>query len=80
MNNVLGSCGVHIPITVTQEQVTYYATPHMKDFTKEKYVRWYHRKGHPKLRSLSIRIPLLLLVTSNDACWIVAILSYTQVQ
>ncbi|XP_072169383.1 monomeric sarcosine oxidase-like [Diadema setosum] len=36
MNEVLSSVGVKIPLTVTQEQVTYYATPHMKEFTKER--------------------------------------------
>ncbi|XP_071511159.1 monomeric sarcosine oxidase-like [Diadema antillarum] len=36
MNEVLSSVRVKIPLTVTQEQVTYYATPHMKEFTKDK--------------------------------------------
>ena len=36
VNHVLGSVGVHIPIYVTQEQVTYFATPNMKDYVKEK--------------------------------------------
>ena len=34
INNVLISFGVHIPVTVTQEQVSYIATPHVKKFTK----------------------------------------------
>ena len=38
LNDVLGSIGVHVPVTVTQEQVTYFATPHIKDFTKDKSV------------------------------------------
>ncbi|XP_069112883.1 monomeric sarcosine oxidase-like isoform X2 [Argopecten irradians] len=43
INHVLGSVGVHIPIYVTQEQVTYFATPNVKDFTKERYPIWiYH--------------------------------------
>lgn len=37
INHVLGSIGLHIPVYVTQEQVTYFATPHIKEFTKEKY-------------------------------------------
>lgn len=37
VNHVLGSVGVHIPVIVTQEQVTYYATPHIKKFTKENF-------------------------------------------
>ncbi|XP_070575603.1 monomeric sarcosine oxidase-like [Ptychodera flava] len=40
INHVLGSVGVHIPLTVTQEQVTYVATPNMKDFTKENFPYW----------------------------------------
>ena len=36
LNDVLGSIGVHVPVTVTQEQVTYYGTPHIKEFTKDK--------------------------------------------
>nr|KAG5692519.1 hypothetical protein BaRGS_018724 [Batillaria attramentaria] len=35
INDVLGSIGVQVPVTVTQEQVTYFATPHMKDFSKD---------------------------------------------
>ncbi|XP_077982862.1 monomeric sarcosine oxidase-like [Glandiceps talaboti] len=46
-NHVLGSVGVHIPLTVTQEQVTYLATPHIKDFTKDKFPIWlYHDSNH----------------------------------
>ncbi|XP_048254853.1 monomeric sarcosine oxidase-like isoform X2 [Haliotis rufescens] len=40
LNTILGTIGVHVPVTVTQEQVTYYATPHMKEFTKEKHPIW----------------------------------------
>ncbi|XP_070575600.1 monomeric sarcosine oxidase-like [Ptychodera flava] len=40
VNHVLGSVGVHLPLTVTQEQVTYLATPNMKDFTKENFPVW----------------------------------------
>eukprot|EP00057_Strongylocentrotus_purpuratus_P019943 XP_011674417.1 PREDICTED: peroxisomal sarcosine oxidase [Strongylocentrotus purpuratus] len=36
MNDVLSSVGVKIPLTVTQEQVTYFGTPHMKEFTKDR--------------------------------------------
>ncbi|XP_077861768.1 monomeric sarcosine oxidase-like [Saccoglossus kowalevskii] len=42
-NHVLGSVGIHIPLTVTQEQVTYLATPNMKEFTKDNFPVWlYH--------------------------------------
>ncbi|KAJ8041173.1 Peroxisomal sarcosine oxidase [Holothuria leucospilota] len=37
LNKVLKSVGVHIPVTVTQEQVTYFGTPHMKEFTHKKF-------------------------------------------
>ncbi len=33
VNHVLGSVGVHIPIKVTQEQVSYFSTPNIRDFT-----------------------------------------------
>ncbi|XP_045189446.1 monomeric sarcosine oxidase-like [Mercenaria mercenaria] len=47
INHVLGSIGVHIPVYVTQEQVTYLGTPHMKDFVKEKFpIFIYHSKDH----------------------------------
>lgn len=36
-NHVLGTLGVHIPMYVTQEQVTYYATPNLKEFTKDRF-------------------------------------------
>ena len=37
INQVLSSVDVHVPVTVTQEQVTYIATPNVKDFKKERY-------------------------------------------
>lgn len=37
LNDVLKSVGVHIPVTVTQEQVTYFGTPHMKEFTHKSF-------------------------------------------
>ncbi|KAK3086210.1 hypothetical protein FSP39_015259 [Pinctada imbricata] len=37
INHVIGSIGVHVPVYVTQEQVTYFATPNVKDFTKERF-------------------------------------------
>ncbi|KAI8491171.1 hypothetical protein Bbelb_312120 [Branchiostoma belcheri] len=40
INHVLRSVGAHIPVAVTQEQVTYFATPHVKEFTKERYPTW----------------------------------------
>ncbi|XP_063950964.1 monomeric sarcosine oxidase-like isoform X2 [Lytechinus pictus] len=46
MNDVLSSVGVKIPLTVTQEQVTYFGTPHMKEFTKDRCpIFLYHIDG-----------------------------------
>ena len=39
VNHVLKSVGVHIPLKVTQEQVTYFSTPNIKDFTPTSYVK-----------------------------------------
>lgn len=36
-NQVLGSLGAHIPIVVTQEQVSYFATPNTRLFTKDRF-------------------------------------------
>lgn len=36
-NQALAGCGVELPLTVTQEQVTYYATPHLLDFAPENF-------------------------------------------
>jgi sarcosine oxidase len=39
-NSVLDSFGVKLPLTVTQEQVTYFATPHLADFAPERFPIW----------------------------------------
>ena len=36
-NEVLAETGTRIPLTVTQEQVTYYATPNLKEFSPERF-------------------------------------------
>ena len=36
-NRVLEEIGVRLPLTVTQEQVTYYATPNLKEFSLERF-------------------------------------------
>lgn len=36
-NQVLRSCGVELPLTVTQEQVTYYSTPHVAEFAPSRF-------------------------------------------
>jgi len=37
---VLKHVGSHIPLLISQEQVTYFATPHVKDFTPERFPVW----------------------------------------
>ncbi|XP_077991602.1 monomeric sarcosine oxidase-like isoform X2 [Glandiceps talaboti] len=39
-NKVIESLGFQLPLTVSQEQVTYVATPHIKDFTKDNFPTW----------------------------------------
>lgn len=39
-NKVLKSIGIEWPLTVTQEQVTYYATPNLRDFAPEFFPIW----------------------------------------
>lgn len=36
-NQVLAACGVALPLTVLQEQVTYYATPHLAEFSPARF-------------------------------------------
>jgi len=36
-NELLDGCGAHLPLTVTQEQVTYYATAHLRDFAPDRF-------------------------------------------
>ncbi|MGH3493153.1 MAG: N-methyl-L-tryptophan oxidase [Sciscionella sp.] len=36
-NQVLADCNPTLPLTVTQEQVTYYATPHLRDFALDRF-------------------------------------------
>lgn len=42
LNNLLATMGMHLPLTVSQEQVTYYATPHIKEFAIGRFpvFRW----------------------------------------
>ncbi|XP_005106261.2 monomeric sarcosine oxidase [Aplysia californica] len=37
INQVLSSIGCHVPVYVTEENVTYFGSPHMKEFTKDKF-------------------------------------------
>lgn len=36
-NDLLGDVGRQLPLTVTQEQVTYYATPNLRDFAPDRF-------------------------------------------
>lgn len=36
-NEVLEGAGLRVPLTVTQEQVTYYATPHLREFSPRRF-------------------------------------------
>ena len=39
-NNLLAHFGTNLNLTVTQEQVTYYATPHLADYAPERFPIW----------------------------------------
>jgi sarcosine oxidase len=39
-NQVLDHFDLHLPLTITQEQVTYFATPHLADFTPDRFPIW----------------------------------------
>lgn len=39
-NSALANFGLKLPLTVTQEQVTYFATPHLADFVPERFPIW----------------------------------------
>jgi len=42
-NNLLGHVGIRWPLTVTQEQVTYFATPHIGEFSPDHFPIWIWR-------------------------------------
>lgn len=39
-NRVLATLGIELPLEVTQEQVTYYATPHLREFEPGRFPVW----------------------------------------
>lgn len=39
-NEVLAQTGVHFPLTVTREQVTFWATPHLRNFAPDRFPIW----------------------------------------
>lgn len=44
-NRVLGPLGFGIPLTCTQEQVTYFGTPHLREFAPERFPVWIWHGG-----------------------------------
>lgn len=44
-NSVLGNLGYGIPITCTQEQVTYFQTPYLREFSPERFPVWIWHGG-----------------------------------
>lgn len=46
-NQVLTETGVQFPLTVTREQVTYWATPHLRQFAPDRFPIWiWHGEDH----------------------------------
>lgn len=39
-NRLIEPLGLHLPLTMTQEQVTYFASPHIEDFAPERFPVW----------------------------------------
>ncbi|XP_055878715.1 monomeric sarcosine oxidase-like [Biomphalaria glabrata] len=47
INSVLSHVGCHVPVYVTQENVTYFGSPHVKEFTKDRFPMFiYHEPGN----------------------------------
>lgn len=44
-NEVLGHVGVQLPITLTQEQVTYFRTPYLREFAPDRFPIWIWHGG-----------------------------------
>ena len=44
-NQVLREAGVSLPLTVTQEQVTYFQTPHLREFAPDRFPIWIWHGG-----------------------------------
>ena len=45
-SGVLSQVGIDVPITVTREQVTYFQTPHLRDFAPDRFPIWiWHDAG-----------------------------------
>jgi len=44
INHVISSIGAHVPVYVSQENVTYFGSPHVKEFTKDKFPMFIYHK------------------------------------
>jgi sarcosine oxidase len=44
-NQVLRNVGLNLPLTVTQEQVTYFQTPHLREFAPDRFPIWIWHGG-----------------------------------
>jgi sarcosine oxidase len=44
-NQVLRDVGIELPLTVTQEQVTYFQTPHLREFAPDRFPIWIWHGG-----------------------------------
>src|SRR5919112_59775 len=42
-NSILATLGITWPLTVTQEQVTYFSTPNLRDFASDRFPIWIWR-------------------------------------
>ncbi|GFO04772.1 monomeric sarcosine oxidase [Plakobranchus ocellatus] len=46
INHVISSIGCHVPVYVSEENVTFFGSPHVKEFTRDKFpVFIYHQNG-----------------------------------
>jgi sarcosine oxidase len=45
-NELLAGAGITLPLEVTQEQVTYYATPHLREFAPDRFPVWIWHGEH----------------------------------
>ena len=45
-NRLLDGVKIDLPITVTQEQVTYYSTPHLREFAPDRFPVWIWHGAH----------------------------------
>uniref|UniRef100_A0A0B7ABB4 FAD dependent oxidoreductase domain-containing protein n=1 Tax=Arion vulgaris TaxID=1028688 RepID=A0A0B7ABB4_9EUPU len=54
INHVISSIGCHVPVYVTQENVTYFGTPHVKDFTPDRFPIFIYHKENNDIYALPV--------------------------